>query len=80
MRKDLEEARDRFPELLDAAENGRTTVITRHGHAVAALVSIRAYECHGRQQSLLPLVGSGRDLWGRNSTVTGNKLRDEWTR
>jgi hypothetical protein len=33
-----------------------------------------------RQQSLLPLAGSGRGLWKANSTKTMRKLRDEWNR
>jgi prevent-host-death family protein len=34
----MREARARFAELLDAAERGSVTVITRHGHAAAAIV------------------------------------------
>ena len=79
-RKGAEEARNRLPELLDAAENGRATVITRHGHAVAALVPIGIYESRRQQQSLLSLVGSGRGLWGRDSAVTIAALREEWSR
>jgi antitoxin (DNA-binding transcriptional repressor) of toxin-antitoxin stability system len=35
-RKGAEEARKQLPELLDAAEKGESTVITRHGRPVAA--------------------------------------------
>ncbi len=80
MRKGAEEARNQLPELLDAAENGRSTIITRHGRPVAALVPIEAYGATKRQQSLLPLAGSGRGLWGKDSTRTLRKLRDEWSR
>jgi prevent-host-death family protein len=79
-RKGAEEARSRLPELLDAAENGQATVITRHGRPVAALVPIDAYRHRGAQKSLLPLAGSGRSLWGSNSTETIAALRDEWER
>jgi prevent-host-death family protein len=79
-RKGAEEARNQLPDLLDAAENGRSTIITRHGRAVAALVPIAQYGAADRQQSLLPLQGSGRGLWGKNSTRTLRKLRDEWER
>lgn len=78
--KGAEEARNRLPELLDAAEEGQSTVITRHGRAVAALVPINAYETRDRQQSLLTLVGTGRGLWGRDSSAIIEALRDEWTR
>ncbi|HZU91110.1 MAG TPA: type II toxin-antitoxin system prevent-host-death family antitoxin [Stellaceae bacterium] len=41
-RKDAEEARNRLPELLAAAEKGQSTIITRHGRPVAALVPFAA--------------------------------------
>ena len=50
------------------------------GRPVAALVPLDDYVATGRQQSVLPLAGSGRGLWGRDSTRTLRKLRDEWTR
>jgi hypothetical protein len=43
-------------------------------------VPIGAYDAAVRQPSLLPLQGSGRGLWGKNSTDTIRKLRDEWGR
>jgi len=79
-RKRAEEARNQLPDLLDAAEQGRSTIITRHGRPVAALVPIEAFDAAIRQQPLLPLKGSGRGLWGKNSTRTIARLRDEWTR
>jgi prevent-host-death family protein len=79
-RKGAEEARNQLPELLEAAEHGRSTVITRHGRPVAALVPIAAYGAAVRQQPLTPLKGSGRGLWGKDSTRTVRKLRDEWDR
>ena len=79
-RKGAEEARNQLPELLDAAENGRSTIITKHGRPVAALVPPDDYVAMGRQQSILPLMGSGRGYWGRSSSSTIRKLRDEWSR
>lgn len=79
-RKGAEEARNRLPHLLAAAEKGQSTIITRNGRPVAALVPIDALNNPLRQQSLLPLKGSGRGLWGKNSTRTLNRLRDEWSR
>ena len=79
-RKGAEEARNQLPDLLDAAEEGRSTIITRHGRAVAALVPISALDSTLRQQSLMPLAGSGRGLWGKDSARTLRKLRDEWSR
>jgi prevent-host-death family protein len=75
-----EDARNELPSLLEAAESGHATIITRRGRPVAALVPVDAYQRNHRQQSLLPLEGSGRNQWGKNSTRTLGKLRDEWSR
>jgi prevent-host-death family protein len=80
LRKGAEEARNQLPDLLDAAEKGRSTIITRHGRPVAALVPVEARGVAIRQQPLTPVAGSGRGLWGKNSTRTLRKLRDEWSR
>jgi prevent-host-death family protein len=79
MRKGAEEARNQLPALLEAAEKGRSTIITRHGRAVAALVPIDTYG-DSRQESLTPLEGSGRGMWGKDSRRTLRKLRNEWNR
>jgi prevent-host-death family protein len=79
-RKGAEEARAQLPDLLAAAEQGQSTIITKHGKPVAALIPIESYQSVARQQSLVPLAGSGRGMWGKNSTRTLRKLRDEWDR
>jgi prevent-host-death family protein len=79
-RKGAEEARNQLPDLLEAAEKGQSTIITRHGRPVAALVPLEAYSSAVRQQPLTPAAGSGRGLWGKDSARTIRKLRDEWTR
>lgn len=71
--KSVEEPRDQFLELLQAAESGQATIITKQGRPVAALVPMETFEAITRQKSVLPLTGSGRGLWGKNSTRT---LRD----
>lgn len=78
--KGAEEARNQLPDLLDAAEKGHSTVITRHGRPVAALVPISTFETIVHQKSILPLKGSGRGLWGKDSTRTLRDLREEWER
>jgi prevent-host-death family protein len=78
-RKGAEEARNQLPKLIEAAEAGDATVITRRGEPVAALVPVEAYTAY-HQQSLLPIAGTGRGLWGRNSTRVLRRLRDEWNR
>jgi prevent-host-death family protein len=80
LRKGAEEARNQLPALLDAAEKGRSTVITRHGLPIAALVPITTYSAVVRQEPLIPVAGSGRGLWGRDSTRRLRRLRDEWSR
>jgi prevent-host-death family protein len=83
--KGAEEARNTLPALLDLAERGEATVISRHGRPVAAIVPIAAYEeiqqaRKPMQRSLLAISGSGAGLWGEDSTQTIRELRDEWTR
>lgn len=80
IRKGAEEVRSQLSELLTAAQQGRQTIITRHGRPVAVLAPVSAAgEAHA-QRSLLPLAGSGRGLYGRNSQVTLRRLKDEWSR
>jgi len=79
-RKGAEEARNQLPDLLKAAEKGRSTILTRHGRPVAALVPIEAHGAAVRQQPLMPMEGSGRGLWGENSARTIRRLRDERSR
>lgn len=79
-RKGAEEARNQLPALLESAERGRATVITKRGQAVAALIPIEDFKAAGRQMSLVPLKGSGRGLWGPDPTKAIDALRDEWER
>ena len=79
-RKGVEEARSRLPDLLDAAEKGHSTIITRHGRPVAALIPVQMHGAAVRQQPLTPLEGSGRGLWGKESARTLRGLREEWSR
>lgn len=76
-RKGVEQARSQLPALLAEAEKGRTTVITRHGRSIAAIVPVAQAQ---PQKSLTRLAGSGKGLWGRDSTKTLRRLRDEWSR
>ncbi len=83
--KGAEEARSTLPAILDRAERGTSTVISRHGRPVAAVVPIELYEAiqrtrQPRRRSLLSLAGSGAGLWGEDSSRTIREMRDEWTR
>lgn len=77
-RKGAEEARNQLPALIEAAEKGRSTIITKHGKPVAALVPLEQFDATGGQHPLVALQGSGRGLWGEDSARTLRKLRDEW--
>ena len=74
-----EKAREQLPAILDAAAAGRTTIITRRGRAIAAVVP--AEQARLRQTgSLLALAGTGRGLWGAHTGKALAALRDEWNR
>jgi prevent-host-death family protein len=79
-RKGVEDARSQLPSLLAEAERGRSTVITRHGRPIAAIVPHGRAAERPRQMSLLGLAGSGKGLWGKDGAKTLRKLRDEWNR
>lgn len=79
-RKGVEDARRQLPALLAAAEKGRTTIVTRHGRSIAAIVPVDRALAAQRQRSLLSLAGSGKGLWGTHSSKTLRRLRDEWSR
>ncbi len=83
--KGAEEARSTLPAILDRAERGTSTVISRHGRPVAAVVPIALYQAIQRvtqpkRRSLLALGGSGAGLWGEDSARAIRELRDEWRR
>ncbi len=75
--KGAEEARQQLPAILAAAAAGQTTMITRHGREIAAVVPAAAITA-GKPASLLALAGSGRKLWGLDSRKTIDDMRDEW--
>ena len=79
-RRGVEDARSQLPALLAEAERGRSTIITRHGRSIAAIVPVERATGEARQKSLLGLAGSGKGLWGKDSAKTLRKLRDEWER
>ena len=70
-------AREHFPALLEAAEAGVQTVISRRGRPVAVLgpLSLRR---NRSLHSLESLVGSGRGLWGDSAVAHVKTLRQEW--
>ncbi|MBX3674230.1 MAG: type II toxin-antitoxin system Phd/YefM family antitoxin [Burkholderiales bacterium] len=77
--KGVESARAELPRLLDEAERGRSTIITRRGRAVAAIVPA-SQAATPRQLSFTAFAGSGKGLWGRDAARRARTLRDEWSR
>ncbi len=73
-----EEARAQLPQLLQAAERGRSTIITRHGKPVAALVPVDQLHATSPQQSLWSLVGTGKGLWGPDVRGAIREIKEEW--
>jgi prevent-host-death family protein len=80
LHKGAEEARNRLPELLGAAEKGHSTIITRRGRPVAILLPIAGSGAASGQQPLTPWQGSGRGLWGSDGARTVRRVREEWNR
>lgn len=78
----LEQARATLPALVDGARAGRSSIITRHGKPVAAVVPLQALAGTSRSSrrgsSFLALQGSGAALWSEDAARVVRQLRDEW--
>lgn len=79
VRKGVKEARNQLAALLDEAQKGRTTIITRHGRSIAAIVPVEGWSSP-RQKPLNAVAGTGKGLWGKQSAATVGRLRKEWER
>lgn len=79
-RVDIEGVCSQFAALLAEAGRGGSTVITRHGRPIAAIVPVGRAADGLRQKSLLGLAGSGKGLWGKDGVKTLRRLREEWRR
>ncbi|MEO8385903.1 MAG: type II toxin-antitoxin system prevent-host-death family antitoxin [Betaproteobacteria bacterium] len=75
-----EEARKQLPALVAAATQGHTTIITKHGRAVAAVVPADSLAPAIKQSPITTIAGTGKGLWGKDSAKVVAKLRDEWSR
>lgn len=62
------EARRQLPQLIQRARGGEQTLITRHGHPVAALVPLNQ-RVLPLKQALLALEGSGHGCWPRTDAA-----------
>ncbi len=77
----IEATRKRLPELVAAAREGKTTLITRHGRACAAIVPASRAQAEGFPPlAMLQLRGSARGVWSHYPEQEIATLRDEWER
>ena len=76
----LERARSHLPSIVAEAHSGKRTIITRHGKAYAAVVPVTDLDkSSGKSRGgILALRGSGKGLWGKDSSKRVAALRDEW--
>ncbi len=73
-----EEARKLFPSLVESANRGKTTIITKHGKPLAAVVPVSQVQTRKRVgENFLALGGSGKGLYG-NVARHIDALRREW--
>ena len=78
--KGAEEARKQLPALVAAAAQGRTTNIAKHSRAVAVVVPADSISPAKKQAPITSIAGTGKGLWGKDSTRSIAKLRVEWNR
>jgi prevent-host-death family protein len=64
-----------LPKLLDLAESGCATIITRNGRPIAVLVPINHVRGHG-VVNVASMRGSGKGLWTGLYSIAAQ--REEW--
>jgi prevent-host-death family protein len=81
----IDQARANLPTIAAQAAAGQTSVITRHGKAIAAVVPIATWAAANAAAldeptgaGVLALQGTGRGLWGKHPGQAVADLRDEW--
>ncbi len=74
----IEATRRRLPELVAAAREGKTTLITRHGRPLAALVPIDEVDRRRMPTAMRDLKGCAAGVWGEDPARLVEELRDEW--
>jgi prevent-host-death family protein len=76
--KGVQEARQEFPALIEAAHRGNRTIITKHGKPYAAIVPVDEAVTRVRGVTIAQLRGSGKKIWKRDAAQEISRLRDEW--
>jgi prevent-host-death family protein len=73
-----EEARKRLPTLLERANRGKPTLITKRGVPYAAIMPVNALVRQQAGISIQDLRGSGKGLWGKDVPAWIERIRNEW--
>lgn len=74
----IEATRRRLPELVAAAHEGKTTLITRHGRPYAAIVPVEKAGERRLPTTMLALRGCAAGVWGEEPARSVEELRGEW--
>jgi antitoxin (DNA-binding transcriptional repressor) of toxin-antitoxin stability system len=74
----LDEGRSKLPHLAALAHAGQSSLLTRHGKPLAALVAPEVLLAQRPRANFLALRGTGRGLWAPTAAATVSALRDEW--
>lgn len=76
---ELEQGRNKLPELACRAHAGEPSLLMRYGKPYAAIVSPKLLErATPRASGFLSLRGTGKGLWGDLPARHVADLRDEW--
>jgi len=67
-----------LPKLAALAHAGQSSLLTKHGKPIAAIVSPDVLLKAQRKPGFVALRGTGRGLWGASVTRHIAQLRDEW--
>ena len=77
-KEDSEEARKHLPTLLERANRGKPTLITKRGIPYAAIMPVDALVRQQAGISIQDLRGSGRGLWVKKVRAWIERIRNEW--
>ena len=76
----VEAARKALPSLIDRAQQGKATLITRHGKPCALIAPPGGAGQLQAGGDIRQLRGTGKGLWGRAASRKIDSLRREWDR
>lgn len=74
----VEAARKNLPLLVEQANRGKASLITKHGKVYAAIVPPSYIRGGKRGMEIVALRGTGKGYWGKSASRAIAKMRDEW--